>query len=259
MGFTAIDNDLLDNQDLNIQEQSLLIAIISFMGKGNANPGYKTLKLRSKIKKDETLIKTINSLEKKEFIRIDRGKGKSNIYRLTDKSNNLYINNNYTASIIPTANKPTPKTEYPRKRSTSENGGEPTPKTEVLPTPKTEYENKSIKIKEKKNSAHLHNAQNAHKLVEELWKIYPLKKNKARAITKIPNLIKQYGFEQMKNTIVRYKQYVEETRNGGFSQLKYQNGSTFFNGSYVDYLDENYQKENDTVNFENDRERTIET
>lgn len=81
---------------------------------------------------------------------------------------------------------------------------------------------------------------------EELWKLYPLKKNKNRVINKIPKLIEKYGFEQMKNTITRYKKYVQDTRENGFKDLKYQNGSTFFNGTYIDYLDENYGQDENT-------------
>jgi uncharacterized phage protein (TIGR02220 family) len=123
-GFTTVSNDLLDNDELNIQEQALLLAIISYSGKGFANPSYKGLKLRSKIRKDETLIKTINSLIEKKYIEINSAKGKKNIYKLT------------------------PKTEVLRKWSNTENGGAPTPKTEVLPTPKTEYKKEREKERE---------------------------------------------------------------------------------------------------------------
>ncbi|MFL0198299.1 hypothetical protein ACJDU8_22440 [Clostridium sp. WILCCON 0269] len=92
-------------------------------------------------------------------------------------------------------------------------------------------------------------AQNAQ--AEKLWRVYPLKKNKARVINKIPKLIEKYGFEQMKNTISRYKKYVEDTRNKGFKELKYQNGSTFFNGTYEDYLDKNYEEQEHNVSESN--------
>ena len=113
----------------------MLIAIISYSGRGNANPSYKGLKLRSKIKKDETLIKTLNLLKEKGFLEIIGSKGRRNIY------------------------KPTPKTEYLQKRSTTENGGTthsengvpPTPKTEEPPTPKTEYKKENRKVNEKVN------------------------------------------------------------------------------------------------------------
>lgn len=76
---------------------------------------------------------------------------------------------------------------------------------------------------------------------EALWKLYPNKRNKARAMKNIPNLISKYGYEQMKNCIHRYIEYVEDERKNGFGDLKYQVGSTFFYGTYIDYLDENYQ------------------
>ena len=44
----------------------------------------------------------------------------------------------------------------------------------------------------------------------------------------------------MKNAITRYIDYVEHRRSTDFKDLKYQNGSTFFNGGYQDYLDESY-------------------
>ena len=41
----------------------------------------------------------------------------------------------------------------------------------------------------------------------------------------------------MCRAIERYKQYVDSV-----DYLQYQNGSTFFNSGYVDYLDANYEK-----------------
>lgn len=79
--------------------------------------------------------------------------------------------------------------------------------------------------------------------VEEMWRLYPLKQGKANAIKKIPKLLKQYGKEQIIRCIDRYIQYVDNQRKNGFSELKYKNGSTFFNTGYVDYLDCNYQED----------------
>ena len=75
---------------------------------------------------------------------------------------------------------------------------------------------------------------------EELWKMYPDKTGKGKAMNKIPDLIKKYGFEQMQKTIERYMAHVQNKRQTGFANLQYQNGSTFFNSGYVDYLDKNY-------------------
>ena len=88
------------------------------------------------------------------------------------------------------------------------------------------------------------NEQNAQ-LAENIWKLYPCKKGKARAIQKIPKLIQKYGYEQIENTVLRYKRYVQHRRETDFKDLKYQNGSTFFSGTYMDYLDENYTEESE--------------
>lgn len=77
---------------------------------------------------------------------------------------------------------------------------------------------------------------------EALWKLYPHKKGKTDAMKKIPKLIDKYGFEQMENCIKRYKKYVEYTRKTQYN-LSYQTGSRFFNGTYADYLDENYEEQ----------------
>lgn len=76
--------------------------------------------------------------------------------------------------------------------------------------------------------------------IESLWSMYPNKKGKATAIKKLPKLIHQYGYEQIERCIERYKQEVE-AKGTPREYIKY--GSTFFNGGYMDYLDENYQEE----------------
>ena len=42
--------------------------------------------------------------------------------------------------------------------------------------------------------------------------------------------------------ISRYKKQVEAERKDGFKELRFQQGSTFFNSGYIDYLDNNYQE-----------------
>jgi hypothetical protein len=75
---------------------------------------------------------------------------------------------------------------------------------------------------------------------EKAWKLYPLKKGK----NKIKDARKKTIYKLGDNFIIcieRYKQYVDTRRKDDFPTLKYQDGSTFFNGGYVDYLDENYE------------------
>lgn len=73
--------------------------------------------------------------------------------------------------------------------------------------------------------------------VAQIWNRYPLKKGKAAAIKKIPKLIEQYSYEQLIRCIERYELGLQKE-----TWRKPQNGSTFFNSGYVDYLDENYQE-----------------
>lgn len=76
--------------------------------------------------------------------------------------------------------------------------------------------------------------------IEEIRKHYKGTKTKAVAIKKLPKLIKDYGKEQLIRTIERYNTYVENERKKGFKTLKYKNESTFWNGGFVDYLDDEF-------------------
>ena len=71
--------------------------------------------------------------------------------------------------------------------------------------------------------------------IEYIWSLYPVKKGKAIAVKKIPKIINSIGKENLIKCIDRYKL---EFKNGDYTYMVH--GSTFFNGKYVDYLDENY-------------------
>lgn len=79
---------------------------------------------------------------------------------------------------------------------------------------------------------------------EKLWNLYPHKKGKATAQKKVIKLLKdkKVTYEEMEKCIDRYKDYVEFQRKNNQPGLQYQHGSTFFNGTYIDYLDENYKE-----------------
>jgi predicted phage replisome organizer len=79
--------------------------------------------------------------------------------------------------------------------------------------------------------------QDARDLFEELWKLYPLKKGKGQVSdTKKKELLK-IGKEELERAIDRYKADLKKDADW----RKPQNGSTFFNSGYVDYLDKNYE------------------
>lgn len=75
----------------------------------------------------------------------------------------------------------------------------------------------------------------AHALFEGLWQMYPVKKGKGQVSDAQKMKLSEIGFDEMSRALERYKKYVEDT-----DYLHYQNGSTFFNSGYIDYLDANY-------------------
>lgn len=72
---------------------------------------------------------------------------------------------------------------------------------------------------------------------DELWKLYPNKKGRQKAYKKIAKLLEEYLLEELKRSVERYSKEVE-----GKNRQYIQHGSTFFNGGYVDYLDENFKE-----------------
>ncbi len=68
---------------------------------------------------------------------------------------------------------------------------------------------------------------------ESVWKLYPEKKGKAKVSNKKKQELYNYGYDVISKCIDRYKQNKKDWQ-------EWQNGSTFFNSGYVDYLDENY-------------------
>jgi len=74
-------------------------------------------------------------------------------------------------------------------------------------------------------------------LFESLWELYPSKKGKAQVSEKQKLQIAKIGKDEMQRAIERYKLELEKDADW----RKPQNGSTFFNSGYVDYLDANYK------------------
>lgn len=80
---------------------------------------------------------------------------------------------------------------------------------------------------------------------EALWKLYPKKLGKTSVSKKSKRTLYDIGYEHMSRAIERY---VDATKDTDMRYVKY--GSTFFNGGYIDYLDQNYtrpQKANNSV------------
>ena len=119
--------------------------------------------------------------------------------------NNNSIKNNYCASV-PDATKPEPEA----------------------------VENMTPPAEKKKASAP--NRKEANELFERLWSLYPSKKGKGQVSDRKKAELLKVGYDEMNRAIKRYKEGLEKDADW----RKPQNGSTFFNSGYIDYLDKNY-------------------
>ncbi|MDA8227825.1 MAG: replication protein [Desulfitobacterium hafniense] len=96
-------------------------------------------------------------------------------------------------------------------------------------------ETKNIKENNKENFK-----ENTNVVFETLWKLYPKKEGKGQVSKTQKEKLAKIGIEELTRTIERYKKAKE-----GVDRKYIQNGSTFFNSGYVDYLDSNYQEKED--------------
>lgn len=83
---------------------------------------------------------------------------------------------------------------------------------------------------------------------ESIWKLYPSKKGKGQVSDSKKKVLYDIGYDELSRAIERYKAGLarDEWR-------KPQNGSTFFNSGYIDYLDANYTEPEQTEPEEGDR------
>ena len=89
------------------------------------------------------------------------------------------------------------------------------------------------------SSGEMRNAE-AEALFSLLWEQYPNKKGKGRVSGAKKRELLDIGKDQMLRALHRYiDEHNTRKRLGDFTP-PWQNGSTFFNSGYVDYLDENY-------------------
>lgn len=107
-------------------------------------------------------------------------------------------------------------------------------------TPEIEIE-KEIDIDIDTNNMQKEHTEKASKkeiddFFEKVWKLYPLKRGKGQISDTQKKKLYNIGFEQLSIAIERYKDELKKD-----DWRTQQNGSTFFNSGYVDYLDGNYQ------------------
>lgn len=91
------------------------------------------------------------------------------------------------------------------------------------------------------DTAKANRKKEANELFEQLWKAYPSKKGKAQVSDTAKARLLKIGYDEMMRAIDRYTYDLEKDSDW----RKPQNGSTFFNSGYVDYLDANYKSVED--------------
>lgn len=106
----------------------------------------------------------------------------------------------------------------------------------------TKMEQTVEKVKEtcekSKENCEKSNKKAINECFERLWKQYPNKCGKGQVSDAKKKVLYQIGEEHIQRALQRYLDGLERDA----SWRKPQNGSTFFNSGYVDYLDENYEK-----------------
>ena len=92
------------------------------------------------------------------------------------------------------------------------------------------------KVSKEQKSASQPSKAEVDSFFESVWELYPVKKGKGQVSDTKRKALYKIGFESMERAINRYLTELKKDA----SWRKPQNGSTFFNSGYVDYLDENY-------------------
>lgn len=77
---------------------------------------------------------------------------------------------------------------------------------------------------------------------ESVWALYPIKKGKGQVSLTQKKKLFNIGYDELKRCIDRFVSDMKNT-----DRKYWMHGSTFFNSGYVDYLDENYLKNTESI------------
>lgn len=224
--FTQIHNAIIRANNLNPYQKSLICNILS----NEAGFKISISMLMKRIPCGQTKVKaTINELKELNILKVFRGKSQNNTWDTNSYEIDLKYLFQYIGVSLDTT-KGTASHDLHVSHDTTKDC--------------TLYD-QGVSLDTTKKNTNKNTKENTNKNIyaqqaEQLWSLYPNKKGKDDAIKKLPKLIHEYGYEQLERCINRYKQEVE-AKETPKEYIKY--GSTFFNGGFIDYLDENYQEE----------------
>ena len=139
------------------------------------------------------------------------------------------------------------------EKSDTESPTTESPTTESKYTKNNSIKNNNLNNNNNNNLCASDNAPKVSKAAineffESIWKLYPSKKGKGQVSDSKKKALYDIGYDELSRAIERYKAGLarDEWR-------KPQNGSTFFNSGYIDYLDANFSEQEQTVPEEGDR------
>ncbi len=217
-GYTAIANELLEHliqMKLNGSQLRVLLFIMRRTYGFNKKSAPMSLSFIANGVgiRSNAAYRALHQLEDMKMISITHGS--------TASPQIISIEKNYQKWVYP--NLSIPESEY-----------RTVPKYGESTIPKSEYQ--------KRNNIKKHNKETycACAFFEALWSEYPNKKGKARVSKKSLAEINRIGYEEMHRALERYKADKPDWQ-------QWQNGSTFFNSGYVDYLDAAYETENEAI------------
>ena len=200
-GYGFIPKSIMKDKELTIEAKAIYAYLSSYTGAGNTAYPSISLMCGDLGISEARFYKHRKLLVEKGYVVITK-----------QRSEGGWDNNIYTLPFKP----------YPQNLS-----------TQNLSTQNVGTKSNSLKSNSLKS-----NSKDYCTYFEKMWSLYPNKVGKGRISNTKKKEIFKLG-EEFKRCINRYEDYVKEERKKGFKDLKYQNGSTFFNSGYVDYLDEN--------------------
>lgn len=136
-----------------------------------------------------------------------------------------------------------------KKRKASHCDSDVTPCDEEKEIEK-DKENSNININCASDNAPKASRSEINEFFERIWKLYPNKKGKGQVSDAKKRKLYEIGYDEISRAIDRYKDGLLKD-----DWRKPQNGSTFFNSGYVDYLDANYSKPQDRQEMDAEQQR----
>lgn len=187
--------------------------------------GYISKRNNPKYKWDRTLQYRVNLVNIAKDL-------KKNGFPLSDYKIDIPDNENTNTHGCAINNEPEENQSQSSERAIPENHPEIITRDYIHNSLSPERASESETLKQKKQSR----KKEANELFERVWKFYPKKIGKGQVSDTQKLKLLDIGFDELSRAIQRCCAYNKDK-----DRQYWQNGSTFFNSGYIDFLDENYE------------------